>query len=48
MKIKESAPFWRKILLSAFLFIRHNSRNKMANIKVPTDRLIEIGFLKEI
>lgn len=48
MKIKESAPFWRKILLSAFLFIRHNSRNKMANIKVPTDRLVEIGFLKEI
>lgn len=48
MRIKDSTPFWRKVLLSAFLFIRHNSRNKMANIKVPTERLVEIGFLKEI
>ena len=48
MKVREPTPFWRKVLLHAFLFIRHNSRNKMANIKVPTDRLVEIGFLKEI
>lgn len=48
MKIRGDAPFWRKILLSAFLFVRHNSRSKMANLKVPTEKLVEIGFLKDI
>ncbi|OQO01181.1 hypothetical protein B0A48_13424 [Cryoendolithus antarcticus] len=48
MKIRTDSPFWRKVLLSAFLFVRHNSRSKMANLKVPTERLVEIGFLKEI
>lgn len=48
MKLKPETSFFRKTLLSFFLWMRENSRNKMANLKVPADSLIEVGFLKEI
>lgn len=48
MKIETKSPLWRSFLLSIFLFIRHNTRSKMANLKVPIDRLVEIGFVKDI
>ena len=48
MKIKEGTSYLRRVLLWIFLWIRDNSRSKMANLKVPTDKVIEVGFLKEI
>ncbi|KAJ5360012.1 hypothetical protein N7517_009203 [Penicillium concentricum] len=48
MKIKTDASFFIKVFLYLFLWIRDNTRNKMANLRVPTDKLIEVGFLKEI
>ncbi|KAJ5633463.1 hypothetical protein N7490_009802 [Penicillium lividum] len=48
MKIKTSASVFRKVILCLFLWIKDNTRNKMANIGVPTDKVIEVGFLKEI
>lgn len=48
MKIRTASPYWRTFLLSIFLFVRHNTRSKMANLKVPIDKLVEIGFVKDI
>lgn len=48
MKIKDKTNIFRKTLLSIFLWMRENSRNKIANLRVPGDQLIEVGFLKEI
>jgi KUP system potassium uptake protein len=48
MHVKAGTNFWRRGLLNTFLFFRDNTRSKMANLKVPTDRLVEIGFLKEV
>jgi len=48
MHVKRGTGIWRKLLLKTFLFFRDNTRNKMANLKVPTDRLVEIGFLKDV
>ena len=48
MKIKPETSYARMFLLSTFLWIRDNTRNKMANLRVPTDKIIEVGFLKEI
>ncbi|KAJ6019351.1 hypothetical protein N7522_001418 [Penicillium canescens] len=48
MKIKPDTARVRKSLLHVFLWIRDNTRNKMANLRLPTDNLIEVGFLKEI
>ncbi|KAJ9623798.1 hypothetical protein H2204_011090 [Knufia peltigerae] len=48
MKIKPKTNYFRKALLWAFLWIRDNTRTKMANLNVPMDRVIEVGFLKQI
>jgi KUP system potassium uptake protein len=48
MRVKAESPFWRKLLLKAFLFLRDNTRTKIANLKVPTDRVIEVGFVKDV
>lgn len=48
MKIKTGTSFVRKLVLHVFLWIRDNTRNRMANLRVPTDKVIEVGFLKEI
>lgn len=48
MKIKAKTNYFRKVLLWAFLWIRDNTRTKMANLNVPMDRVIEVGFLKQI
>ena len=48
MKIKESTNYARRALLWIFLWIRDNTRTKIANLRVPTDKVIEVGFLKEI
>jgi len=36
------------VLLSAFLWIRENSRTKLADLDIDADQLIEVGFVKEI
>jgi KUP system potassium uptake protein len=48
MKIKEGTNYARMVLLWIFLWIRDNTRNKIANLRIPADKVIEVGFLKEI
>ena len=48
MMVKPGTPIWRMVLLRIFLFLREYSRTKMSNLKVPTDQLVEIGFIKEV
>jgi KUP system potassium uptake protein len=48
MHIKKNTNIFRKGLLHTFLFIRENTRNKIANLKVQQDRVIEIGFIKDV
>ncbi|KAH9206123.1 potassium transporter-domain-containing protein [Leptodontidium sp. 2 PMI_412] len=46
--IKKGTNIVRKLLLMAFLWVRENSRTKMADINIPFDNLVEVGFVKEI
>lgn len=48
MKIKKGTNIIRRVLLMAFLWIRENSRTKMADMNIPMDNLVEVGFVKEI
>lgn len=48
MKIKKGTNILRRGLLWSFLWIRDNSRAKMADMDIPTDQLVEVGFVKEI
>jgi KUP system potassium uptake protein len=51
MRIKNKrgiGSFFRKMILEVFLFLRENSRTKLADLDIDADRLIEVGFVKEI
>jgi KUP system potassium uptake protein len=48
MKVKPGSNFARRWLLELFLWIRENSRTKMASMDIPTESLVEVGFVKEI
>lgn len=48
MKVKPGTNFLRKALLRAFLFIRENTRTKIASLDVERDRVIEVGFVKDV
>jgi KUP system potassium uptake protein len=48
MRIKQGTGFVRRVMLSAFLWLRENTRSKMAAMKIPTGSLVELGFVKEV
>ena len=48
MKLSAGTGLVRKMLLRAFLWIRDNTRTKIANLRVPMDRVFEVGFVKDI
>ncbi|KAJ3579906.1 hypothetical protein NPX13_g657 [Xylaria arbuscula] len=48
MRIKREASLVRRLLLETFLFIRDNTRAKVANLRLAMDRIVEVGFVKEI
>lgn len=48
MKVRPKTNIVRKVLLETFLFLRDNTRAKIASLKVPMDKVIEVGFIKEV
>lgn len=48
MRIRSGTRIWRRVALNAFLWLRDNTRSKMASMRIPTDSLVEVGFIKEI
>jgi KUP system potassium uptake protein len=48
MKIRHRTNIFRRVLLMMFLWLRENSRTKMADVNIPTNNLVKIGFMKEI
>ena len=48
MKVKPNTNLFRKMMLRAFLFIRENTRTKIASLDVARDRVIEVGFVKDV
>ena len=48
MRIRDTTKVGRRVVLNAFLWLRENTRSKIASLKIPTDKLVEVGFIKEI
>ncbi|KAL2842547.1 potassium transporter-domain-containing protein [Aspergillus pseudoustus] len=48
MKISPKTNIIRRVVLWVFLWIRENTRGKMSSLALPADRVVEVGFLKEI
>lgn len=48
MRIKDETNFVRSVALTAFLWLRDNTRTKIQSLNVEVQRLVEVGFVKEI
>ena len=48
MRIRRGTPVLRAVALAGFLWIRDNTRAKIANLRLAMDRVIEVGFVKDI
>jgi KUP system potassium uptake protein len=48
MKIREGTNIFRRAVLWCFLFLRENSRGKMADVNLEVNEMVEVGFVKEI
>ncbi|KAJ4410771.1 hypothetical protein N0V91_001699 [Didymella pomorum] len=48
MRVKEGTNIARSVLLKAFIVLRDNTRAKVQSLSVPIDKVIEVGFVKEV
>ncbi|KAI0600264.1 potassium uptake protein [Biscogniauxia sp. FL1348] len=48
MRIRAESSLPRRLVLATFLWIRDNTRAKIANLRLAVDRIVEVGFVKEI
>ena len=48
LTVGPTGNLFRKTLLHAWLWLRENTRTKIASLKVPMDRVFEVGFIKDI
>lgn len=48
LRVRTSSTSWlRRLLLTAFLFMRDSTRSKVQALDVEVDKLVEVGFVKE-
>ncbi|OHE98477.1 potassium uptake protein [Colletotrichum orchidophilum] len=48
MHMRTGTSIVRRFTLGTFLWIRDNTRAKIANLRLAMDRVVEVGFVKEI
>lgn len=48
LKLRSEMNIFKKLVLKCFLFIRENTRSKIANLRLPVDKVIEVGFVKDM
>ncbi|CAF9905572.1 MAG: hypothetical protein GOMPHAMPRED_003266 [Gomphillus americanus] len=48
LKIRAETNLFKKLVLRCFIFIRENTRTKVANLRVPIEKVIEVGFVKDM
>ena len=48
MRISQDISLLRRIPLAAFLWLRENTRTKVQALRLTPDKLVEIGFVKEV
>ncbi|WQF84378.1 Putative potassium transporter [Colletotrichum destructivum] len=48
MHIRTGTSILRRVTLGTFLWIRDNTRAKIANLRLAMERVVEVGFVKEI
>jgi KUP system potassium uptake protein len=48
LRIARGTNFFRRMVLVAFLWMRDASRTKIQHLNVQADRVVEVGFVKEM
>jgi KUP system potassium uptake protein len=48
MRISHNANFVKRFILATYLWIRENTRAKVAEMHIPINRLVEVGFVKDL
>lgn len=48
MRVRPGSSALRKLFLAAFFFVRENTRAKIAGLRVPMDKVVEVGFVKGV
>lgn len=48
MRIRKGTSIPRKFVLGTFLWFRDNTRAKIANLRLAMERVVEVGYVKEI
>jgi len=48
LRVYEDTSMVKKVLLQSFLFVRENTRAKVAQLDVPVEKLVEVGFVGEM
>jgi KUP system potassium uptake protein len=48
MRVRAGTGLGRRLMLGMFLWIRDNTRAKIANLRLSMDRVVEVGFVKDI
>jgi KUP system potassium uptake protein len=48
MRVKEGTNIARSLLLKIFILVRDNTRARIQSLSVPIDKVIEVGFVKEV
>ena len=48
MRIRNGTSLLRRVALSAFLWLRDNTRSKVQALNLTVDKLVEVGFDKEV
>ncbi|CAM1508541.1 Fc.00g053890.m01.CDS01 [Cosmosporella sp. VM-42] len=48
MQIRTGTSVLRRVILGMFLWFRDNTRAKIANLRLAMERVVEVGFVKEI
>jgi len=46
--LKSTNNIFKRMILEIFLWARDNTRAKVASMKIPVEKLVEVGFVKEI
>lgn len=46
--LKTTNNIVKRVILNVYLWIRDNTRAKVASMKIPVEKLVEVGFVKEI
>ncbi|KMU83677.1 potassium transporter 8 [Coccidioides immitis H538.4] len=46
--VKKGSGFVRRIILSVFIYLKGHEKTKLSRLRVPVDRLVEVGFSKAI